>query len=201
MKPLAVVFDLGGVLVHVDSAKALRELRVHCTAGAGYTPDVAGMQNLVQALERGELGTNAFYEAVCRHEALSVGVERFCDAYCDIFSPIEGMIAAHAALRRAGVATYLFSNTSALHFERIRSRNAFMAGFGAYFLSYELGCMKPEARAYAAVENATGHRGEELVFIDDRPENVEGAALRGWRAIRHESPPLTVAALKALGLL
>ena len=201
LSPKAVVFDLGGVLVEVDSTKALRDLRAHCTAGAGFTPDLPGTQRLVRAFECGELATQGFYEAVCRQEALSVDLERFCEAYCDIFSPVEEMIDAHAALRRAGVATYLFSNTSELHFNRIRERYPFMAGFAGYFLSYELGCMKPDARAYVAVEDATGCRPGELVFIDDRPENVEGAARRGWRAIRHTHPRLTVAALKDLGLL
>src|SRR5688572_13322946 len=96
----AVIFDLGGVLVDVDSGKALRELRSHCIS-AGYTPDLAGTQRLVRAFECGELATQAFYEAVCRHERLSTDLARFREAYCDIFSPVEDMIAAHAALSRA----------------------------------------------------------------------------------------------------
>ena len=200
MKTTAVVFDLGGVLVDVDSEKALRELRNHCTS-PGYTPDLAGTQRLVRAFECGELATRAFYDAVCRHERLSMDLARFREAYCDIFSPVEDMIAAHDALSRARLATYIFSNTSELHFDRIRAQHAFMTGFTGYILSYELGCMKPDARAYAAVEEMAGCRGSELVYIDDRPENVAAGVERSWRSIHHTSPQATVATLRKMDLL
>lgn len=200
MKPKAVIFDLGDVLVDVDSEKALRELRSHCTT-PGYTPDLADTQRLVRAFECGELATQAFYDAICRHERLSMDPARFREAYCDIFSPVEDMIAAHAALSRAGLATYIFSNTSELHFDRIRAEHAFMAGFTGYMLSYELGCMKPDPRAYAAVEEMAGCRGSELVYIDDRPENVAAGVERGWRSIHHASPQATLAALRTMELL
>ena len=196
----AVIFDLGNVLVDVDSAKALSELRSHCTA-SGYTADLTSTQRLVCAYESGELATQAFYEAVCGHERLSVDLARFRTAYCDIFSPVDEMIAAHSAIARSGLATYIFSNTSALHFEHIRSAYAFMAAFDGYVLSYEIGCMKPGARAYEAVENVTGFRGAELLYIDDRPENIAAAAPRGWCALHHTSPGATLAALRAMDLL
>ena len=196
----AVVFDLGGVLVDVDSEKALRELRSHCTV-PGHTPDLMGLQRLVGAYECGALATEAFYDAVCRHEALTMDLARFRQAYCDIFSPVGEMIEAHAAVKRAGFATWIFSNTSALHFERIRAQYPFMAGFNGYVLSYELGCMKPDARAYQAVENATGFRGQDLAYIDDRAENVAAGAQRGWRAIHHTEAQATAAALRELGLV
>ena len=197
----AVVFDLGGVLIDVDSQRALRELRRHCTEAGGFEPEPARTTELLRAFECGELTTPAFHEAVCRHERLSVDFARFCTAYCDIFSPVRPMIEAHAALRATGLATYVFSNTSALHFDHIRRSYPFMGEFSGHALSYELGCMKPDARAYAAVERMTGRDGDALVYIDDRPENVEAGARRGWQTIHHTSPSLTVAALRRMGFL
>ena len=196
----AVIFDLGGVLVEVDSEKALRELRRHRRAER-FTPDLAGLQSLVCAFESGELATQAFYEAVCGHEKLTVGLAPFCEAYCNIFSPAEDMIAMHAALSRAGFPTYILSNTSELHFSYIRERYPFIAAFDRYFLSYQLGYMKPDPRACAAVEDAIGCRGNEIVYIDDREENVAAAVNRGWLAIHHMNPALTAAALRKLELL
>lgn len=196
----AVVFDLGGVLVEVDSEKALRELRRHRRAGS-LTPSLAGLHSIVCAFESGELATQAFYEAVCGHEKLSVDLAQFCEVYCNIFSPAEEMIAVHAAVLRARLPTYIFSNTSELHFSYIRDRYPFTARFDCCFLSYQLGCMKPDPRAYAAVEEAIGCRGTAIAYIDDRAENVAAAVDRGWLAIHHTSAPLTAAALRKLGLL
>jgi HAD superfamily hydrolase (TIGR01509 family) len=61
--------------------------------------------------------------------------------------------------------------------------------------------MKPTAKLYEIVERATGRRGAEILYIDDRPENVQAGAARGWQAILHESPTTTREALQKLGLL
>ena len=42
-----------------------------------------------------------------------------------------------------------------------------------------------------------GRRGADLIYIDDRPENIAAGAARGWRAILHESPEKTRAAITA----
>jgi 2-haloacid dehalogenase len=41
---------------------------------------------------------------------------------------------------------------------------------------------------------------QECVFIDDRPENVEGAHAVGMHAIRFENPPQLTTALNDLGV-
>ena len=110
------------------------------------------------------------------------------------------MIEANAALRSRGFPTYIFSNTSELHFTHIRNSYRFMSEFTGYFLSYELGSMKPDACAYHAVEKETGHRGSELLYIDDRLENVDAGAARGWNTIHHTAPRLTVASLWEMAL-
>jgi hypothetical protein len=39
------------------------------------------------------------------------------------------------------------------------------------------------------------------LYIDDRPENIEAGAVRGWQAVLHESPEQTISILKKLGVL
>ena len=48
--------------------------------------------------------------------------------------------------------------------------------------------MKPNPRIYEVVEEQSGRRGGELLYIDDRPENVEHGKQRGWQVIQHVSP-------------
>jgi HAD superfamily hydrolase (TIGR01509 family) len=200
VKTKAVIFDLGNVLVDLDTSRVLAELQKHRTAGE-LVPGIAITEHLLHAFERGELTTPQFHEACCRQAQLSIALESFCEIYCDMFSPIEEMIEAHAALRSRGMPTYVFSNTSELHFTHIRRRYPFMSGFAAHFLSYELGCMKPAAEAYLAVENGTGFAGRELLYIDDRLENVEAGAARGWTTIHHTHPRSTMLRLRELELV
>ena len=199
MIPRAVVFDLGNVFVQVDAGKGVAAL-TRCGVPREMFDGGGVVRSLLHAYERGEIGTQAFHEAVCGRLD-TVPLARFCEIYCDIFTPVQAMIDVNNALRGCGLPTYLLSNTSVLHFEHLRAQYEFMARFDRYFLSYELGCMKPEPAIYEAVEEALGLRSRELVFMDDARENVEAARARGWTAIHHTDPARTLAALRELGLL
>ncbi|MCW5559030.1 MAG: HAD-IA family hydrolase, partial [Verrucomicrobiae bacterium] len=118
--------------------------------------------------------------------------EEFRRNFSDIFWAIPEMIALHQGLKRRGVRTVLFSNTNALAVEHVRSRYPFFSDFDGWILSYEAGAMKPDARAYDAVESLTGCRGSTLLYVDDRPENIAAGRQRGWRTILHESPAVTI---------
>jgi putative hydrolase of the HAD superfamily len=54
-----------------------------------------------------------------------------------------------------------------------------LAAFGRRFFSCRLRAIKPEAAAYRAVLEALGAEPEEVIFFDDRPANVAGAAKVG----------------------
>ena len=51
-------------------------------------------------------------------------------------------------------------------------------------------------RIYGAMEKMSGRRGAEIIYIDDRLENVEAGSARGWRTVLHETPEKTRAAVE-----
>ncbi len=110
------------------------------------------------------------------------------------------MVAFQAQLRRSGYPTYIFSNTNDLAVRHIRKRFPFFANFDGYIFSYEHKAMKPDPKLYKVVEQQSGHHGPELLYLDDRPENVAAGAARGWQVILQESPEKTLAAAAKLGL-
>ncbi len=61
--------------------------------------------------------------------------------------------------------------------------------------------MKPDPRLYEVVERQSGRSGAEILYFDDRPENVAAGAARGWQAILHKSSEESLAAVEKLGLL
>jgi HAD superfamily hydrolase (TIGR01509 family) len=62
------------------------------------------------------------------------------------------------------------------------------------------GAMKPEAKIYEALEEMSGKRGPEILYLDDRPENVAAGAARGWQVILQESPEKPRGEMHRLGL-
>jgi putative hydrolase of the HAD superfamily len=57
-----------------------------------------------------------------------------------------------------------------------------LASFTQRFFSCRLRAVKPEAAAYTAVLDALDARPDEVIFFDDRPANVDGAARVGIEA-------------------
>jgi HAD superfamily hydrolase (TIGR01509 family) len=111
------------------------------------------------------------------------------------------MVALHSQLRAKGYPTFIFSNTNDMAIEHIRQRFPFFANFDGYIFSYEHGSMKPDHKLYEVVEKQTGHKGDSLLYLDDRPENIEAGAARGWQTILQVSPEDTIARIKKIGLL
>jgi putative hydrolase of the HAD superfamily len=96
---------------------------------------------------------------------------------------------------------YLLSNTNHLHYEFIRKNFAFPRFIRGAVLSFRLGLRKPGAGIYKAALRRARVRAPQALFIDDMPENVEGARAVGMRAIRYEGAKKLERELRKLGLL
>lgn len=198
----AVVFDLGKVLLDFDYGIVVR--RVAARGSRIGIPEIQRLlvdSPLLPAFERGELTSRQFYDAVRKETGFDGTFEQFAGWFGDIFAEIPPMVALQSELRRRGIPTYIFSNTNDLAIDHVRRNFPFFAGFDGYVLSYEHGAMKPDAPLYDVVERLTARRGADLVYLDDRPENVEAGAARGWRAILHADPTESRRHLAHLGLL
>lgn len=199
--PKAVIFDLGKVLVDFDYGIVVHRLRDRCKRSSEDILRLVNYSPLVCQFELGQLSAAEFFAAVQRDYGFRGTLEEFRDLFGNIFTAIEPMVQLHAALRARGVPTYLFSNTNEIAIDQIRRQFPFYARFDGHVLSYEHGAMKPDARLYEVVERLAGCRGQDLLYFDDRPENVAAGLARGWRGIVHVSPAESRAAVHAAGLL
>src|SRR5258708_2052505 len=125
-------------------------------------------------------------------EKMNVGIFLRRNAACSsTISPMDEMVELHAALRRKKIPTFIFSNTNEIAVGHIRRSFPFFSELDGYILSYQHGAMKPKAKLYEVVEEMTKRRGADILYLDDRPENVEAGAARGWRVILQETPERT----------
>jgi HAD superfamily hydrolase (TIGR01509 family) len=196
--PSAVVFDLGKVLVDFDYNISSRRIAAQAGMGGSEVFKILWESPMALRLESGALTTEAFYDEVRAATGFRGALGEFTDYFADIFTEIQPMTALHAALRARGMPTYIFSNTNDIAIRHIRQRFPFFANFDGYILSYEHGVMKPDAAIYEIVERQTGHNGDAILYLDDRPENVAAGAQRGWRALLHENPEKTRQAVETI---
>ena len=200
-RPKAVVFDLGKVLVDFDYSIAGRRIAAHGKMSAAEVQKFIDHSPLLVRFETGQMSQEQFFAEVQSVTGFDGTLDEFAEFFADIFSPIEPMLKLHAALRQRGVPTYVFSNTNELAVGHIRKSFPFFSQFNGYVCSYEHGAMKPDAKLYEIVERQSGRRQAEILYLDDRPENVAAGAARGWQIILQESPEKTRALVESLGLL
>jgi|SRR5579859_306776 len=199
--PEVIVFDLGKVLVDFDYGIAARKIAARGDLSAVEVQRLLDHSPLLFRFETGRLTREQFFTEVRAATGFRDGIEEFSRLFGDIFEPIPSMVEIHSMLRKKGFPTFIFSNTNELAVGHIRRSFPFFSAFDGYILSYEHGAMKPEAKLYEIVERVTSRRGSKILYLDDRAENVEAGAARGWQVILQETPEKTMAALKKAGLL
>src|SRR5438309_3621911 len=187
-----VIFDLGKVLVDFDYGIAARKIAARGKMPADQFTHFISQSPLFFRYETGLLTTEQFYAEICVATGFCGQLDEFGQCFADIFVPIPAMVELQAALRKAGLPAYIFSNTNELAVGHIRRAFPFFANFDGYIFSFEQRMMKPHAGIYEITERITGHRTTDLVYIDDRAENLAPAALRKWHVIHHRSADQTI---------
>jgi putative hydrolase of the HAD superfamily len=93
-----------------------------------------------------------------------------------------------AEFRRSGGRTAFLSNSGPEVMARVRGDRALEARFDAVVISCEVGLSKPDPRIYQLCLDRLGLAARETLFVDDRADNVEGAARVGLQTLQFEGP-------------
>jgi HAD superfamily hydrolase (TIGR01509 family) len=95
------------------------------------------------------------------------------------------------SLRAKGIKCYLVTNQENYRGKHIVN-NMFKGEFDGYFVSADIGSMKPSREFFLSVVDRVksenpGIATKDILFIDDSPEHIEGAALIGINAYLYEN--------------
>jgi len=183
-----VMFDYGGVVSHPPSAQDLASL----AGAAGVSvPALDGVYwEWRRAYDLAELDAAEYWRQVGR------GLGRgFSDAKVselirlDIASWLRlqaGTVALIEELAAAGLPLALLSNAPGELAEAIGGLPV-AAHFGHLFFSCQLKLAKPDPACYSRALAGLGASAGDVVFIDDRSENVAAAAALGLRSVHFTS--------------
>ncbi len=182
-----ILFDLGGVIVDLDSSYCIDVFR------RLNMPEIAELINpyhpagMIGELEHGDI---TFHEACDKMRAVSgrekVTDEQIAEAYNEFLRGIKPWkLRALDDLRRRGIKTYALSNNNPMSMQTVR--RMFTADgktmedyFDGIYLSYELRILKPSQEIYLRAIELSGMRPEETLFIDDSEVNVNVARDLGF---------------------
>jgi len=172
------VFDLGGVLLHLNGPREAFDLQMTEDEFLDrwiHSPSV-------RDFERGTLDEESFARNMVDEAGLPYDWREFIEKfnawpdklYPGILELLDDVASTHRCT--------LLSNTNAMHWERAGIGDELSPRFEQVFLSYVTGRLKPDADAFRMVQKELGCEAHQIVFFDDNPANVEAASDCGWRS-------------------
>ncbi|MGD0810465.1 MAG: HAD family phosphatase [Acidimicrobiales bacterium] len=201
-RPSAVLLDLGGVFLDWDPRYLYRKL---------FGDDVAGMEDFLANIctpvwhseqDRGQ----SIAEACAERRAKVPGHAELIDAWGEraeemVRGVIQGSVDLFAELKATGVPCYALSNMERENWERRTEIYDFLGWFDGYFISGLEGVIKPDPEYFRRALERLDLQPDEVLFIDDRPENTAAAGALGIPAVVFTTPEALRGELVGRGLL
>jgi 2-haloacid dehalogenase len=200
MKVQAVVFDIGNVLIEWNPERYYDSQLGEAERRRLFAEVPLIRMNL--DIDAGALFRETIYAMAERHPEWAEPIRWWHDRWIELASPrIEPSIGLLRALRAKGIPVFALTNFGVHSFAYARTQYDFFTEFDRCYISGEMGVIKPDPEIYRMVEADSGLPPQALLFTDDKPENVEAAAARGWRVHLFEGPQGWAGRLVAEGLL
>lgn len=181
-----IILDLGGVLFDLNYQKTSDEFS---KLGLSDAFSKASQIDIFDLIEEGKINTTQFIDGINNLCNKNHSEETIINAWNIMLlgfpkERLELLIELKSKYR-----LFLFSNTNAIHIEKVWSileQEHGIKNLDAYFekvyLSNELGIRKPKTQGFDFIVSENNLNKAETLFIDDSPQHVEGARKSGIQA-------------------
>jgi putative hydrolase of the HAD superfamily len=188
MNPIqAVLFDYGMVLSTPPDPAAWQRIRQ--ITGLDETALQRAYWNYRHPYDRGDLTGVIYWQQVAASEGTTFNTDQISsllDADLDLWTqPNKPMIEWAQRLQRAGIRTGILSNIGDAMTEGLLKRFDWLDGFYHCTWSYTLRLAKPELAIYQAAAKGLDTHAAQILFIDDKTENIDAAREAGMQAIQY----------------
>jgi putative hydrolase of the HAD superfamily len=202
IKISAVLFDYGMVLSSVPEELHWQQLeRVLSAEQSGFQ---AAYWKYRDAYDRGALSAQTYWESVARDLDKPIDAEvlrALIDADTAVWTqPNVEMMEWAARLNRAGIKTGILSNIGDAMELGVLGRFPALTEFTHHTFSHRLGIAKPDVGIYRHAVEGLGVLAGEILFVDDREENIVAARAVGMVAVQYLGHGGFVEEMERLGL-
>jgi len=197
-----ILFDVGGVLLtngwdHRERKTVIEQFHLDLAA---FEERHAASND---AWERDAISAKEYLAATVFYEPRAFSYDELLNAICEQSQPLTngalGILGQLAASDKCmlGVLNNEARETNDYRFAKFELRHYIQAAFSSCYL----GLRKPGRAIYQRALDILGKPAERTLFIDDREENVAGAASAGMKTIRFTGADTLKRELAALGVI
>ncbi|MEO0766527.1 MAG: HAD-IA family hydrolase [Pseudomonadota bacterium] len=196
----AVVFDIGNVLIEWQPERFYDSV-----IGEARRRDMFAAVDLHAMNDKVDLGhhfTETIYATAEDYPDWRAEIRMWHDHWIEMASPvIDHSVRLMRALQAKGIPVFSLTNFGIQSYDFAAIHYPFLREFDRDFISGHMAVIKPNAQIYRMLEDASGLSGADLIFTDDRADNIAAAQARGWNTHLFEGPQGWADRLVAEGLL
>ena len=180
----SIIFDLGAVLLNISYQKTIVEFDKLGIKNSSTFYSKKKQTNIFNLLETGKITKSDFITEIQKHcnpvterEILYAWNAMILDL------PVHRLQLLKKLKEQFNI--YLLSNTNAIHISEFENKlgeeqyNEFYQLFDKIYYSHEIGHRKPNAEAFQIIIDENNLIPDEVLFIDDSSQHIEGAKKLG----------------------
>jgi putative hydrolase of the HAD superfamily len=179
----AVIFDYGGVLCFHPTEDQIARAAAKC--GLPPAELVRAMWKKRIAYDAGQ-SPNEYWSEVARIAGSTFDdntIAQMVECEIDFWGRFDDRALSWIhQLRASGARTGILSNLPSPLGAHLRTRDGFLDHFDHVTFSFELNVVKPQREIYEHAVRGLNIAPDQALFLDDRPENIEGARAAGLHA-------------------
>jgi glucose-1-phosphatase len=180
----AVFLDVGGVILRIDWARPFSFAGIFDPRRRQELIESFHGSTLFHRFEKGTITPGAFFSGLGELMKMNRSEEFWRDAWLSLILGELPEVELIFDNLRGRCPVYALSNTNIVHYEYQLARFPILKRFDGIFASHEHGERKPDAAFFLKACSLFGVEPNEVLFVDDTLENVEGARRVGMESCR-----------------
>nr|MBN1229275.1 HAD family phosphatase [Anaerolineae bacterium] len=192
MADYAVIFDWGGVLMRTEDYSFRSQWDARLALPSGGVERILLHSGIWEKAQLGHVSLEDYWDTISK--ILKITPDQLADLRADFYNGDrldQTLLLLIEELREKGIAIGLLSNNTSDLADTLLDLGI-ENRFDATIISANIGVMKPADDAYHAILRKLQILPQNALFIDDFPQNVEGARAVGMNAM-HYTPDLDLA--------
>ena len=180
----SIIFDLGAVLLNISYQKTIEEFDKLGIKNSSTFYSKKLQTNIFNLLETGEISESDFIKEIQKQctEATNTQILYAWNAML-LDLPLHRVELLKQLKKDFNL--YLLSNTNSIHITEFENKigskqyKEFYQLFDKVYYSHKIGHRKPNAEAFKLIIEENNLIAEEILFIDDSPQHIDGAKKLG----------------------
>ena len=175
-----IIFDLGAVLLNINYQLTLIEFAKLGVKNADSFYSNKVQTNLFNEIETGKISADIFLKSL-QKETENASTNEVRNAWNSMLLDLPKERIELLKKLKQDFPIYLLSNTNCIHISEFRKKlgetkyQEFYNLFDKVYYSHEIGFRKPNKEAFQLILDENNIKANEVLFIDDSPQHIEGA--------------------------